>query len=154
MSVFLPRLGSAAAAELEPARAAAQAGPAPSSWWRTKAGRAQHGRAGPAPLGLRGAGGLQRRGGSAGRGQERPGSIQLVLTDIVMPQMDGKAFEEFTCLNPGVCVLFMSGYIGESMLRKQALDPDRNFLQSPSRPRVSSARGALAPLRNLAAVGS
>ncbi|MEK7745698.1 MAG: response regulator, partial [Elusimicrobiota bacterium] len=70
-----------------------------------------------------------------------PGSIQLVLTDIVMPQMDGKAFsEEFTRLNPGVAVLFMSGYIEESMLRKQALDPDRNFLQKPFTPAALSAR--------------
>ena len=141
MSVFLPRLGSAAAAEPEPARAAAQAGTGTILLVEDE----------PAVRSM--AARVLRRSGyavlEASNGEEAlrvaaksgPGSIQLVLTDIVMPQMDGKAFsEEFTRLNPGVCVLFMSGYIEESMLRKQALDPDRNFLQKPFTPAALSAR--------------
>ena len=39
------------------------------------------------------------------------GSLDLVLTDVVMPQMLGKQVaEEVRALCPGVAVLFMSGY--------------------------------------------
>jgi CheY-like chemotaxis protein len=46
-----------------------------------------------------------------------PQVITLVVTDIVMPRMDGiSSFKEMSKINPSVKVLYMSGYIPERPL--------------------------------------
>ena len=42
---------------------------------------------------------------------EHPGAIDVLLTDVVMPEMLGKEVaERVSALRPGIRVLFMSGY--------------------------------------------
>jgi PAS domain S-box-containing protein len=63
---------------------------------------------------------------------EREGaSIDLVLTDIVMPGMDGVALTTRITQLRKVKVLFMSGYSEHASLRKTRLVPGVNFLQKP-----------------------
>lgn len=43
--------------------------------------------------------------------REHPGGIQLLLTDIVLPGEDGRTLaRQLRLENPGLCVLFVSGY--------------------------------------------
>ena len=60
------------------------------------------------------------------------GAIDLVLTDIVLPGMDGKqAAEELRAERPGVKVLYMSGYTNDPDLRAGRLPPRTAFLAKP-----------------------
>ena len=58
-------------------------------------------------------------------------SIDLVLTDLVMPGMDGIALAARLTQERNVKVLFMSGYSEHAALRKTTLSPGVNFLQKP-----------------------
>jgi PAS domain S-box-containing protein len=60
------------------------------------------------------------------------GPVDLVLTDVVMPQMSGRAFaQELERRRPGVRVLFMSGYTDDEILRRGVLAPGVGFLEKP-----------------------
>ncbi len=60
------------------------------------------------------------------------GDIDLLLTDVVMPQMDGRALaEKVAKLRPGIKLVFMSCYPGGNATKGSALDPDAFFLQKP-----------------------
>jgi PAS domain S-box-containing protein len=62
-------------------------------------------------------------------------SIDLVLTDVVMPYMSGvELAESLRQHNADIKVLFMSGYADESEERGGALAPDAHFIQKPFRP--------------------
>ena len=55
--------------------------------------------------------------------EEHASEIQLLLTDVVMPEMNGqKLAEELQALYPDMKILFMSGYTANVILRKGALD--------------------------------
>jgi two-component system, cell cycle sensor histidine kinase and response regulator CckA len=73
---------------------------------------------------------------------ERRGSeIELVLTDMVMPQMGGRELgERLRELNPGVKIIYMSGYTDDVLVRTGALGPGMSFLQKPLRPEVLAAK--------------
>jgi two-component system, cell cycle sensor histidine kinase and response regulator CckA len=61
-----------------------------------------------------------------------PAGIDLLLTDVVMPQRSGRELAE--CLaedNPGLRVLFMSGYSDEAVYRHGVLSPDAAFIEKP-----------------------
>lgn len=49
--------------------------------------------------------------------------IELLLTDVIMP---GRSSRE-----PGLKVLFQSGYTGEAVLRRANIKPDMVFLKKP-----------------------
>lgn len=64
-----------------------------------------------------------------------PGPIHLLLTDVVMPRMNGKELAaRVTALRPGISVLFTSGY-GEKIIAKEGvLELGVNFIGKPYRP--------------------
>ncbi len=61
--------------------------------------------------------------------------IHLLLTDVVMPGISGKALaEQLTQTKPNLKVLFMSGYTDDAIMRHGVLDPGIAFLQKPFNP--------------------
>lgn len=62
--------------------------------------------------------------------------IQLLITDVVMPRMNGKELaSRVSALSPGVIVLFSSGY-GENIIsRHGVVQAGINFIAKPYRPR-------------------
>ena len=60
------------------------------------------------------------------------GTIDLVLTDIVMPTMSGREMVDALRLQrPGVRVIYMSGYTDDEILRRGLHDPTMSFIQKP-----------------------
>ncbi|OGS50874.1 MAG: hypothetical protein A3J79_07430 [Elusimicrobia bacterium RIFOXYB2_FULL_62_6] len=58
--------------------------------------------------------------------------IRLMLTDIVMPQMNGYELAKITAaMNPGMKVVFMSGYTDSAITRENVLAPGTVLLQKP-----------------------
>ena len=61
--------------------------------------------------------------------------IDLLVTDIVMPGIDGRQLAEQVARRyPGTGVLYMSGYADHTLVRGLALEPGTNFLQKPFEP--------------------
>lgn len=68
--------------------------------------------------------------------QENPGEIDLVLLDMVMPEMNGKeAFFALKEIDPDVKVLLQSGYIQEEDARDVLDAGAKGFLRKPYRMR-------------------
>ncbi len=60
------------------------------------------------------------------------GAVDLLLTDVVMPEMKGTELrEQALILRPGLKVLFMSGHTTEVTARHHALKPGFHFIQKP-----------------------
>jgi CheY-like chemotaxis protein len=60
------------------------------------------------------------------------GDIDVLLTDVVMPQMLGKeAAERIRALRPGVTVLFMSGYARGVLDPQGVVEAGVNLIQKP-----------------------
>jgi CheY-like chemotaxis protein len=60
------------------------------------------------------------------------GSIDLLLTDVVMPGRDGRALgDELRLLRPKLRVLFMSGHTDDGAIREGTLEPGTAFVQKP-----------------------
>jgi PAS domain S-box-containing protein len=79
-----------------------------------------------------------------------PEPPDLLLTDVVMPAMNGRDLaERLRAAHPGVAVIFMSGYTGGAIARHGVLEPGVTFLQKP----VTPARIAAAVRRVLDARG-
>jgi PAS domain S-box-containing protein len=65
------------------------------------------------------------------------GRIHLLLTDVVMPGMNGSALAALlTELRPDMKVVYMSGYTDDEVIRRLALDATCNFIPKPFRPEV------------------
>ena len=58
--------------------------------------------------------------------------IHLVLTDVVMPEMNGRDLaEKLTSRYPDLKVLFMSGYTADTIAHQGVLDNGIAFIQKP-----------------------
>ncbi|HTS19711.1 MAG TPA: PAS domain S-box protein [Verrucomicrobiae bacterium] len=67
--------------------------------------------------------------------QQPSGGIDLLLTDVIMPEMGGKELaQRFQTVYPKMKVLFCSGYTQEAIDRGGVLDPETAFLQKPFTP--------------------
>jgi response regulator RpfG family c-di-GMP phosphodiesterase len=60
------------------------------------------------------------------------GKIQLLITDVVMPEMNGRELAEQICaINPEMKTLFMSGYHGQCDRTSGYLEEGVNFINKP-----------------------
>jgi len=66
---------------------------------------------------------------------QHTGRIHLVITDIVMPKMNGHAVvQAIREHRPDAKVLYMSGYTDDAIVRHGVLEPGTPFLQKPFTP--------------------
>jgi DNA-binding NtrC family response regulator len=58
--------------------------------------------------------------------------IDLVVTDIVMPNMSGgELAKQLSRLRPETRLIFVSGYAGKAVMDHKILDLETNFLEKP-----------------------
>jgi len=84
------------------------------------------------------------------------GPLDLLLTDVVMPGLNGDELAaRLDEQQPGVRVLYMSGYTEQEALRKDALAGEIEFIEKPFSPRelVERVSGVLAGEPALRALG-
>ncbi|MCB9651600.1 MAG: PAS domain S-box protein [Deltaproteobacteria bacterium] len=73
--------------------------------------------------------------------REHTSALHLLLTDVVMPQMHGRAlYKEVVALHPEAKVLFMSGYTENVIVHHGVLDDTVDFVQKPFSVRELAAR--------------
>jgi PAS domain S-box-containing protein len=67
--------------------------------------------------------------------KEHPERIDLLLSDVVLPQMSGRELADVvTKRRPGIRVLYISGYTDDAIVRHGILEPGTAFLQKPFTP--------------------
>jgi two-component system, cell cycle sensor histidine kinase and response regulator CckA len=68
---------------------------------------------------------------------EHEGSIHLLMTDVVLPGINGRQVaERLTVERPGIKVLYLSGYTDDAIVRHGVLEAGVAFLQKPFTPMV------------------
>ena len=68
---------------------------------------------------------------AAGMAREK-GPVHVLLTDVVMPGLSGhQVFEQVSASQPGIRVVFMSGYTDNVVFQHGVIDPSMNFIQKP-----------------------
>ena len=69
--------------------------------------------------------------------EERGGPVDIVVSDVVMPEISGAELSKrLAARNPQMKLLFMSGYIGDDILRQGIQQQDVPFLQKPFTPLI------------------
>jgi PAS domain S-box-containing protein len=64
--------------------------------------------------------------------EEPANTIQLLVTDVVMPEMNGRELaDRLRMLNPDIKTLFMSGYTANVIAHRGVLEEGVNFIQKP-----------------------
>jgi YesN/AraC family two-component response regulator len=64
--------------------------------------------------------------------REHAGPIHLLLTDVVMPGMNGKELSDrIRGIRPGIKVLFSSGYTADVIAHHGVLDPELEYIAKP-----------------------
>lgn len=64
--------------------------------------------------------------------ERHDGRIDLLLTDVVLPKMNGKELAaRVRALRPDIAVLFSSGYTAELVAHRGVLEPAIEFLEKP-----------------------
>ena len=67
-----------------------------------------------------------------GRSEEYAGQIHLVITDVVMPQMNGRQLvDRLTMTRAGLKCLFMSGYTADVIAHRGVLEEGVKFISKP-----------------------
>jgi PAS domain S-box-containing protein len=60
------------------------------------------------------------------------GTVDLLLTDVVLPRTNGRHLAEaVSALHPEAGILYMSGYTDDAIVRHGVLEPGTRFLQKP-----------------------
>jgi two-component system, cell cycle sensor histidine kinase and response regulator CckA len=69
--------------------------------------------------------------------KEDAGSIKLVVTDMMMPRMNGKQmYDEIRQITPDMKALFNSGYTGTIIEEQGGLGANAEFMEKPLQPAV------------------
>jgi PAS domain S-box-containing protein len=69
--------------------------------------------------------------------QGHSGPIHLLLTDVVLPDLNGREVSDrITLIRPGIRSVFMSGYTEDEVIRRGALGDGITFIQKPFSPAV------------------
>jgi DNA-binding NtrC family response regulator len=64
--------------------------------------------------------------------EEGSSDIQLLITDIIMPEMNGRELaDRIKAIRPKIECLFMSGYTANVIAHQGVLDKGVNFIQKP-----------------------
>jgi len=64
--------------------------------------------------------------------EQHPGDIHLLLTDVVLPEMNGRQLAKRICAaKPGVKVMFMSGYTADVIAQRGVLEQNSVFIEKP-----------------------
>lgn len=64
--------------------------------------------------------------------QEYAGDIHLLLSDVIMPDMNGRdLWQHLKPMRPAMKCLFISGYTADIIAHKGVIDADVQFLQKP-----------------------
>jgi two-component system, cell cycle sensor histidine kinase and response regulator CckA len=67
--------------------------------------------------------------------QKYQGPIHLMLTDVVMPRMDGRELaDRLASLHPEMQVIFMSGYTDNDLAPYGVLNASKPVIPKPFRP--------------------
>ena len=75
------------------------------------------------------------------RVEKYPGAIDLLVTDVVMPEMSGPDLAaQLARSRPGLIVLYISGYTDHALLHRGVIEQGTAFLQKPFLPDVLLSR--------------
>ncbi|MGC4119830.1 MAG: PAS domain S-box protein [Myxococcales bacterium] len=77
-----------------------------------------------------------------------PGEIHLLMTDVVMPEMNGRDLaKNLLAVHPHLRLLFMSGYTSDVIAERGVLEEGTNFIQKPftAAGLAEKVRAALSP---------
>lgn len=73
--------------------------------------------------------------------QEHTGDIELLITDVIMPEMNGlELAQRLRAIHPGLRWLFMSGYPAGTIAHHGVLNPDVCFIEKPFRADALAAK--------------
>jgi CheY-like chemotaxis protein len=73
--------------------------------------------------------------------EQHEGAIDLVVTDVVIPEMAGRVLTEHLAkLRPDTRILYMSGYMDDAVIRHGVLQSETAFLQKPFTPHALAAK--------------
>jgi signal transduction histidine kinase len=101
----------------------------------------------------------QNAGDAVLAGEDRRQTIDLLLTDVILPHIGGmQLIDRLTASRPDIKVLCMSGYTGEAAVRHGVVDANIPFVQKPLTPetlliKVRQVLGRGDPRPELAAAG-